>query len=107
MSPCVGQVGNLFAAHRSTIITLYNGAFDSSSTVFLIFKVKECRHVSRAIFVFVTFLGILSLAKHFNSPSTVHYCVVAWFCVSKDEGLVDNWRKIGETSAAAIYRVSV
>eukprot|EP00064_Thunnus_orientalis_P011603 superscaffoldBa00001689_g11634 len=33
------QVGNLFAAHRSTIITLYNGAFDSSSAVFLIIKV--------------------------------------------------------------------
>ncbi|MEQ2223468.1 hypothetical protein ILYODFUR_037050 [Ilyodon furcidens] len=34
------QVGNLFAAHRSTIITLYNGAFDSSSAVFLIIKVS-------------------------------------------------------------------
>lgn len=35
----VGKVGNLFPAHRSTIITLYNGAFDSSSAVFLIIKV--------------------------------------------------------------------
>ncbi|XP_053711498.1 equilibrative nucleobase transporter 1-like isoform X1 [Synchiropus splendidus] len=33
------QVGNLFAAHRSTIITLYNGAFDSSAAIFLILKV--------------------------------------------------------------------
>uniref|UniRef100_A0AAY5L4J8 Solute carrier family 43 member 3a n=1 Tax=Esox lucius TaxID=8010 RepID=A0AAY5L4J8_ESOLU len=33
------QVGNLFGSHRSTIITLYNGAFDSSSAVFLILKV--------------------------------------------------------------------
>ncbi|XP_057700173.1 equilibrative nucleobase transporter 1-like isoform X2 [Corythoichthys intestinalis] len=32
------QVGNLFATHRSTIITLYSGAFDSSSAVFLIIK---------------------------------------------------------------------
>ncbi|XP_053361455.1 solute carrier family 43 member 3b [Clarias gariepinus] len=32
------QVGNLFGAHRSTIITLYNGAFDSSSAVFLVVK---------------------------------------------------------------------
>ncbi|KAF5895777.1 solute carrier family 43 member 3, partial [Clarias magur] len=32
------QVGNLFGAHRSTIITLYNGAFDSSSSVFLVVK---------------------------------------------------------------------
>ncbi|XP_031415741.1 solute carrier family 43 member 3a isoform X2 [Clupea harengus] len=33
------QVGNLFGTHRSTIITLYNGAFDSSSAIFLIIKV--------------------------------------------------------------------
>lgn len=39
MSVCFDKVGNLFAAHRSTIITLYNGAFDSSSAVFLIIKV--------------------------------------------------------------------
>ncbi|XP_036621274.1 solute carrier family 43 member 3 [Trichosurus vulpecula] len=32
------QVGNLFGKHRSTIITLYNGAFDSSSATFLIIK---------------------------------------------------------------------
>ncbi|KAI5104927.1 solute carrier family 43 member 3 isoform X1, partial [Silurus meridionalis] len=32
------QVGNLFGARRSTIITLYNGAFDSSSAVFLVVK---------------------------------------------------------------------
>ncbi|KAB1272636.1 Solute carrier family 43 member 3 [Camelus dromedarius] len=32
------QIGNLFGKHRSTIITLYNGAFDSSSSVFLIIK---------------------------------------------------------------------
>lgn len=44
---CVGKVGNLFASHRSTIITLYNGAFDSSSSVFLIVKVNECSRVIR------------------------------------------------------------
>lgn len=33
------QIGNLFGKHRSTIITFYNGAFDSSSAVFLIIKV--------------------------------------------------------------------
>uniref|UniRef100_A0A8C8SCT6 Solute carrier family 43 member 3 n=1 Tax=Pelusios castaneus TaxID=367368 RepID=A0A8C8SCT6_9SAUR len=32
------QIGNLFGKHRSTIITLYNGAFDSSSAVFLVIK---------------------------------------------------------------------
>lgn len=57
----VGKVGNLFAAHRSTIITLYNGAFDSSAAVFFIIKVHlgmdaSCRcadrsHVSRPYFV--------------------------------------------------------
>lgn len=37
---CVLQIGNLFGKHRSTIITMYNGAFDSSSVVFLIIKVE-------------------------------------------------------------------
>ncbi|XP_056456894.1 equilibrative nucleobase transporter 1-like [Gadus chalcogrammus] len=32
------QVGNLFGSQRSTIITLYNGAFDSSSALFLVIK---------------------------------------------------------------------
>ncbi|KAG3285063.1 solute carrier family 43 member 3 [Ictidomys tridecemlineatus] len=32
------QIGNLFGKHRSTIITLYNGAFDSSSAIFLFIK---------------------------------------------------------------------
>lgn len=36
------QVGNLFGKYRSIIITLYNGAFDSSSAVFLIVKVGVC-----------------------------------------------------------------
>uniref|UniRef100_A0A8C3CH55 Solute carrier family 43 member 3 n=1 Tax=Cairina moschata TaxID=8855 RepID=A0A8C3CH55_CAIMO len=33
------QVGNLFGKYRSIVITLYNGAFDSSSAIFLIIKV--------------------------------------------------------------------
>ncbi|XP_017588241.1 PREDICTED: solute carrier family 43 member 3 [Corvus brachyrhynchos] len=33
------QVGNLFGNYRSILITLYNGAFDSSSAIFLIVKV--------------------------------------------------------------------
>lgn len=32
-------MGNLFGKYRSIIITLYNGAFDSSSAIFLIIKV--------------------------------------------------------------------
>ncbi|MGH0179031.1 UNVERIFIED_CONTAM: hypothetical protein FKN15_001173 [Acipenser sinensis] len=38
-------VGNLFEKHRSTIITLYNGAFDSSSAVFLIVKIDVPVHL--------------------------------------------------------------
>ncbi|KAM6115243.1 equilibrative nucleobase transporter 1 [Pterocles gutturalis] len=46
------QVGNLFGKHRSIIITLYNGAFDSSSAVFLIVKVLYERGLSlRAMFL--------------------------------------------------------
>lgn len=35
------KVGNLFGSRRSTIITLYNGAFDSSSALFLVIKVRN------------------------------------------------------------------
>ncbi|XP_004683521.1 PREDICTED: solute carrier family 43 member 3 isoform X1 [Condylura cristata] len=49
------QVGNLFGKHRSTIITLYNGAFDSSSAVFLIIKLLYERGISiRASFIFLS-----------------------------------------------------
>ncbi|XP_067152001.1 equilibrative nucleobase transporter 1 [Apteryx mantelli] len=48
------QVGNLFGKYRSIIITLYNGAFDSSSAVFLIIKVLYERGLSlRAMFLFM------------------------------------------------------
>ncbi|NXT34456.1 S43A3 protein, partial [Pelecanoides urinatrix] len=48
------QVGNLFGKHRSIIITLYNGAFDSSSAIFLIIKVLYERGLSlRAMFLFM------------------------------------------------------
>ncbi|XP_030000913.1 solute carrier family 43 member 3-like [Sphaeramia orbicularis] len=38
------QVGNLFGARRSTVITLYNGAFDSSAALFLVIKVRNLLH---------------------------------------------------------------
>ncbi|XP_064369340.1 equilibrative nucleobase transporter 1 isoform X1 [Dromaius novaehollandiae] len=48
------QVGNLFGKYRAVIITLYNGAFDSSSAVFLIVKVLYERGLSlRAMFLFM------------------------------------------------------
>ncbi|KAM8807312.1 equilibrative nucleobase transporter 1 [Eudromia elegans] len=48
------QVGNLFGRHRSVVITLYNGAFDSSSAVFLIIKVLYERGLRlRTMFLFL------------------------------------------------------
>ncbi|NXV38171.1 S43A3 protein, partial [Rissa tridactyla] len=48
------QVGNLFGKYRSIIITLYNGAFDSSSAIFLIIKVLYEHGLSlRAMFLFM------------------------------------------------------
>ncbi|XP_045153011.1 solute carrier family 43 member 3 [Echinops telfairi] len=60
------QVGNLFGKHRSTIITLYNGAFDSSSAVFLIIKLLDEKGVSlRASFLFLSFCSIWHVARTF------------------------------------------
>ncbi|XP_077434884.1 equilibrative nucleobase transporter 1-like isoform X1 [Vanacampus margaritifer] len=48
------QVANLFGAHRSTIITVFNGAFDTSSGVFLIVKlVYEAGIPLRGSFLFL------------------------------------------------------
>ncbi|XP_043827504.1 solute carrier family 43 member 3 [Dromiciops gliroides] len=47
------QVGNLFGQHRSTIITLYNGAFDSSSAVFLVIKLLYERGLKLRISFFI------------------------------------------------------
>ncbi|XP_057252624.1 equilibrative nucleobase transporter 1 isoform X2 [Pezoporus wallicus] len=48
------QVGNLFGKYRSIIITLYNGAFDSSSAIFLIIKVLYGHGLSlRTMFLFM------------------------------------------------------
>ncbi|NWT05729.1 S43A3 protein, partial [Mionectes macconnelli] len=48
------QVGNLFGKYRSIIITLYNGAFDSSSAIFLIVKLLYAQGLSlQAMFLFL------------------------------------------------------
>uniref|UniRef100_A0A8C8DKM3 Solute carrier family 43 member 3a n=1 Tax=Oryzias sinensis TaxID=183150 RepID=A0A8C8DKM3_9TELE len=58
------QVGNLFPAHRSTIITIYNGAFDSSSAVFLLIKVLHEQGVSlRSSFLFLSICSIIHLMR--------------------------------------------
>ncbi|KAI1887890.1 hypothetical protein AGOR_G00195150 [Albula goreensis] len=60
------QVGNLFGSHRSTIITLYNGAFDSSSSVFLIFKVLHEAGISlRSSFLFMSGCSVIHLLRTF------------------------------------------
>ncbi|XP_066535204.1 solute carrier family 43 member 3a [Hoplias malabaricus] len=60
------QVGNLFGTHRSTIITLYNGAFDSSSAVFLIIKVLYEKGISlRTSFLFLSACDVIHLLRTF------------------------------------------
>uniref|UniRef100_W5MMU4 Solute carrier family 43 member 3b n=1 Tax=Lepisosteus oculatus TaxID=7918 RepID=W5MMU4_LEPOC len=60
------QVGNLFGSRRSTIITLYNGAFDSSSAVFLIVKVLYEKGVSlRSSFLFLSCCSVLHFLRTF------------------------------------------
>ncbi|XP_070684313.1 solute carrier family 43 member 3a [Pempheris klunzingeri] len=67
------QVGNLFAAHRSTIITLYNGAFDSSSAVFLIFKVLYEQGISlRSSFLVLSMCSIIHLLRTFLLMPRTH-----------------------------------
>ncbi|XP_036373237.1 solute carrier family 43 member 3-like [Megalops cyprinoides] len=67
------QVGNLFGSRRSTIITLYNGAFDSSSAVFLIIKVLYERGVSlRSSFLFMSVCSIIHLLRTFLLMPKTH-----------------------------------
>ncbi|NXS50606.1 S43A3 protein, partial [Balaeniceps rex] len=58
------QVGNLFGKYRSIIITLYNGAFDSSSAIFLIIKVLYEHGLSlRAMFLFMAACSVWHLLR--------------------------------------------
>nr|XP_020450518.1 solute carrier family 43 member 3 isoform X2 [Monopterus albus] len=60
------QVGNLFGSHRSTIITLYSGAFDSSSALLLVIKLLHESGVSlRTSFLFLSFCSIIHLLRTF------------------------------------------
>lgn len=60
------QVGNLFGKHRSTIITLYNGAFDSSSAVFLIIKLLYEKDIRlRASFIFLSVCSVWHVGRTF------------------------------------------
>ncbi|ROK44361.1 Solute carrier family 43 member 3 [Anabarilius grahami] len=67
------QVGNLFGAHRSTIITLYNGAFDSSSAVFLVIKLLFEDGVSlRVSFLFLACCSIIHVFRTFVLMPRTH-----------------------------------
>ncbi|KAM8910903.1 solute carrier family 43 member 3b isoform 2-T2 [Spinachia spinachia] len=60
------QVGNLFGSRRSTIITLYNGAFDSSSALFLVIKLlHEAGFSLRSCFVFLSACSVIHLLRTF------------------------------------------
>lgn len=60
------QVGNLFGSRRSTIITLYNGAFDSSSALFLVIKLlHEAGVPLHASFLFLASCGVIHLLRTF------------------------------------------
>nr|XP_006214121.1 solute carrier family 43 member 3 [Vicugna pacos]XP_031546550.1 solute carrier family 43 member 3 [Vicugna pacos] len=60
------QIGNLFGKHRSTIITLYNGAFDSSSAVFLIIKLLYEQGISlKASFIFISVCSAWHVGRTF------------------------------------------
>ncbi|XP_073328289.1 equilibrative nucleobase transporter 1-like [Pagrus major] len=87
------QVGNLFDSYRSTVITLYNGAYDSSAVVFLIIKLLRERGVSlQSSFLFVTLCNIIHLLRTiflmprghipYPLPETFTYgfqsCVLSW-----------------------------
>ncbi|KAJ8372232.1 hypothetical protein AAFF_G00293510 [Aldrovandia affinis] len=67
------QVGNLFGSHRSTIITLYNGAFDSSSAIFFIIKVLHERGISlRSSFLFISACSVIHLLRTFLLMPKTH-----------------------------------
>lgn len=58
-------MANLFDSHRSTVITIYTGAFDTSAAVCLVIKVMEAPtilmiffspHRSKSLLSFLSFL---------------------------------------------------
>lgn len=58
------QVGNLFGSQRSTIITLYNGAFDSSSVIFLVVKVLYQNGISlQELFLFLSCCSVCHILR--------------------------------------------
>ncbi|XP_069769638.1 uncharacterized protein [Narcine bancroftii] len=67
-------IGNIFGSKRSTVITIYDGAYDSSSAVFLIVKVLYEAGISlRSIFLFISCLSLLHTVRTiFLLPINTH-----------------------------------
>ncbi|XP_041065194.1 solute carrier family 43 member 3-like [Carcharodon carcharias] len=60
------QIGNLFGNNRATIITIFNGALDSSAAVFLLVKgLYEVRIPLKSMFLFISFLSSNHLLRTF------------------------------------------
>lgn len=68
------KVGNLFGSHRSTIINLYNGAFDSSSALFLIIKVTDIQNQSIAC--------VFKSSRMKNIPDITQLSFLCSWCMS-------------------------
>ncbi|XP_061076371.1 equilibrative nucleobase transporter 1-like isoform X1 [Conger conger] len=67
------QVGNLFHAHRSTISTLYFGAYISSAIIFLIVKVAFENGISlQHAFFFLSACSIIHLMRTFILMPKMH-----------------------------------
>uniref|UniRef100_A0A673B5T7 Solute carrier family 43 member 3 n=1 Tax=Sphaeramia orbicularis TaxID=375764 RepID=A0A673B5T7_9TELE len=67
------QVGNLFRSRRSTVITLYSGAYGSSAALFLVIKVLYTAGISLyASFLFLSACNVIHLLRTlFLMPRTL------------------------------------
>uniref|UniRef100_A0A673W3X3 Solute carrier family 43 member 3a n=1 Tax=Salmo trutta TaxID=8032 RepID=A0A673W3X3_SALTR len=67
------QVGNLFDSHRSTVISVYAGAFDSSAAVFLIVKFLYERGVSfHSSFLVLSVCSVIHVFRTFFLMPRTH-----------------------------------
>uniref|UniRef100_UPI0037E9A25A equilibrative nucleobase transporter 1-like n=1 Tax=Semicossyphus pulcher TaxID=241346 RepID=UPI0037E9A25A len=98
------QVGNLFPAHRSTIITLCNGAFDSSSSVFLLIKILYEQGISlRSSFLVLSLCSIIHLVRTFVLMPRTHipYTLPQYYnyglnCGKANTYNVEQFEKMGD-----------
>ncbi|KAA0722107.1 Solute carrier family 43 member 3 [Triplophysa tibetana] len=106
------QIGNLFDTRRSTIITIYNGAFDSSSVIFLIIKVLYERGVSlRSSFLFLSSCNVIHLVRtiflmpksHIPYPVPENY-TYGMSCAKSDSYNVEKYEAEREQSLDKVGR---